>query len=84
MILVCGIPSETPLRMVTSNLEKIGAQFILLNQREFPKCQLWFEVKGGEITGELQVAERTCRRSFPRTYLLCRADGCTRHSSESG
>ncbi|MGA8200064.1 MAG: ATP-grasp domain-containing protein [Candidatus Sulfotelmatobacter sp.] len=69
MILVCGIPSETPLRMVTSNLEKIGAQFILLNQREFPNCQLWFEVKGGEITGELQVAERTCQlQEFTAVY----------------
>jgi len=59
MILVCGIPSETPLRMVTSNLERMGAQFALLNQRASPRCQLWFEVNDGEISGELQIAERT-------------------------
>lgn len=59
MILACGIPSETPLRMVTSNLEKMGADFVLLSQREFSQCRLWFEVSGGEITGELQTGERT-------------------------
>ncbi len=59
MILVCGIPSETPLRMVTYNLERMGAEFVLLNQRAFPTCQLWFEVNGGEVIGELKIAERT-------------------------
>ena len=59
MILVCGIPSETPLQMVTSNLKKMSADFVLLNQRTFPKCQLWYEVNGGKIVGELHVGERT-------------------------
>jgi glutathione synthase/RimK-type ligase-like ATP-grasp enzyme len=69
MILVCGIPSETPLRMVTSNLERMGAEFALLNQRTFSKCQLWFEVNSGQVTGELCVAERTYKlQEFTAVY----------------
>lgn len=59
MILVCGIPSETPLRMVTSRLEELGVPFVLFNQREFAKCEIWFEVRGPEITGELRIGGRT-------------------------
>lgn len=69
MILVCGIPSETPLRMVTYNLERMGAKFALLSQRDFPKCQLWFEVNSGKIVGELRVAERTYQlQQFTAVY----------------
>ena len=56
MILLCGIPSETPLRMVTSRLEEIGAPFVLFNQREFANCETWFEVNRGEVSGELRIA----------------------------
>jgi glutathione synthase/RimK-type ligase-like ATP-grasp enzyme len=56
MILLCGIPSETPLRMVTSRLEEIGAPFVLFNQREFANCEIWFEVNRGEVSGELRIA----------------------------
>jgi glutathione synthase/RimK-type ligase-like ATP-grasp enzyme len=69
MILVCGISSETPLHMVTSNLEKMGAEFVLFNQRTSPKCQVWFEVNNREISGELQVAERIYKlQDFTAVY----------------
>ncbi len=69
MILVCGIPSETPLQMVTSNLEKMSADFVLLNQRTFPKCELWYEVNVGKIVGELHVGERTYQlQEFTAVY----------------
>ena len=58
MILVCGIPSETPLRLVTSRLEEMGAPFVMLNQRDFARCGIWFEVDGGQIAGELRIGER--------------------------
>lgn len=61
MILLCGIPSEAPLRMIASRLDEIDADFVLLNQREFASCDLWFEIAGGEITGELTVKDRTFR-----------------------
>ena len=69
MILLCGIPSETPLRMVTSRVEEIGAPFILLNQREFANCEIWFEVNHGEVSGELRIGERTYKlQDFAAVY----------------
>lgn len=59
MILLCGIPSETPLRMVTSRLEEMGAPFLLLNQRQFAQCEIWFEVAQGQVRGELCMEKRT-------------------------
>lgn len=61
MILLCGIPSEAPLRMISSRLEEIGAEFVLLNQRDFAKYDLWFEIDDGEITGELKMQDRIFR-----------------------
>ena len=55
MILLCGIPSETPMRMVISRLEQMSAQFVLLNQRKFADCDIWFEIADGEVTGELRI-----------------------------
>jgi hypothetical protein len=53
MILVCGIPSETPLQMVISHLEDSGAPFIVFNQRQFETSSMWFDIHNGEICGEL-------------------------------
>ncbi len=61
MILVCGIPSETPLRLVTSRLEETGAPFVMLNQRKFANCDLWFEVTHEAIRGELRIGENSYR-----------------------
>ena len=44
MILVCGIPSETPLRMVISHLESLGVPFLVFNQRQFATSAMWFEI----------------------------------------
>ncbi len=69
MILLCGIPSETPLRMVTSRLEEIGAPFVLFNQREFANCETWFEVNGGEVSGELRIADHIYKlQEFAAVY----------------
>jgi hypothetical protein len=59
MILICGIPSETPLRMVINRLEEADAEFVLLNQRDFADCDIWFEIAEGEVRGELRIGERT-------------------------
>ncbi len=57
MILLCGIPSETPLRMVTERLENRNADFLLLNQRNHAECSIDFEVVKGAVTGELRVGD---------------------------
>jgi hypothetical protein len=69
VILVCGIPSETPLRIVTSRLEELDAPFVLFNQREVAKCEIWFEVRDAIITGELRIGDRTCKlQDFTGVY----------------
>jgi hypothetical protein len=69
MILVCGIPSETPLRMVTSRLDEQGASFVLFNQREFANCEIWFEVDGAQVAGELRIGDRTYKlQDFTGVY----------------
>ena len=59
MILVCGIPSETPLRLVTNSLREIGAEFVMFNQRETANCDIWFAIEDGIVTGELRIGETT-------------------------
>lgn len=69
MILLCGIPSETPLRMVTSRLEELGVPFVLFNQREFANCEMWFEVKDAQVAGELRIGDRTYKlQDFTGVY----------------
>ncbi|MFZ0962666.1 MAG: glutathione synthase [Terriglobia bacterium] len=69
MILLCGIPSETPLQLVTSRLEEMGAPFILFNQRRFDDCEIWFEVSHGEVSGDLRIGERIYKlQEFDAVY----------------
>src|SRR5437870_5443354 len=55
MILLCGIPSETPLRLVTGRLDDMAAPCVMLNQRQFGDCAIEFEISRGELTGALQM-----------------------------
>jgi len=77
VILVCGIPSETPLRMVTSRLEETSTPFVVCNQREFANCEIWFEVNREEVSGELRLGERTYPLSeFVGVYPRMMDDRC--------
>lgn len=55
MILLCGLPSESPLAMVTDELERLGMSYVLFNQHHFDQMQFLFEIAGGSITGYLQI-----------------------------
>jgi len=69
VILICGIPSETPLRMVTSRLEEMSAPFVMFNQREFADCDIWYEVRQEEVSGELRIGGRTHKlQEFDAVY----------------
>jgi len=57
MILLCGIPSEPPLRLVAERLEAAGARVVMFNQRRFSDCAISLEVRGGRIAGELSLAD---------------------------
>ena len=59
MILICGIPSETPLRMLRERLDDAGANYLMLNQREFATADVAFDVKAGRVTGYLKLGSRS-------------------------
>ncbi|HEY7164246.1 MAG TPA: glutathione synthase [Candidatus Binatia bacterium] len=55
MILLCGIPTESPLAMVRNALDDINAPHIVFNQRRFADCAIDFQIAAGGITGMLTV-----------------------------
>lgn len=55
MILVCGIPTEPPLEMVTRELEAVGAEYALLNQREVAHAEVDLDIQGGVAGGALTL-----------------------------
>jgi glutathione synthase/RimK-type ligase-like ATP-grasp enzyme len=57
MILLCGIPSETPLRLVTDRIETAGVPFVMLNQREFADCDVAFEIDAAGVRGGLRIKD---------------------------
>jgi glutathione synthase/RimK-type ligase-like ATP-grasp enzyme len=51
MILLCGIPSETPLAMVREALEEAGRPYLLFNQRRFAEMSFNYELAAGRLAG---------------------------------
>jgi hypothetical protein len=56
MILLFGIPSESPMVMVRQALERINAHVVTFNQRRFEGTSVNFQVSSGEVTGILELA----------------------------
>jgi hypothetical protein len=48
MILLCGIPTETPIALVREALDDNGARYVVLNQRKFSSMKMSLEIKGGK------------------------------------
>lgn len=61
MILICGIPSETPIVMVLQHLEQLGVRWVMFNQRRFVQMEMVFELTGGRVTGELRDGSQRYR-----------------------
>ena len=55
MILLCGIPSETPLAMVADELDRLGADFVWFNQRRFAEYDLEYEIRDGGVDGSMRL-----------------------------
>lgn len=58
MILLCGIPSEPPMRMVADQLTDLGVDHVLLNQREVGESLLTVGVAASGLWGDLQASGR--------------------------
>ena len=63
MILLCGIPSETPMEMVRAQLDELGLAYAVLNQRHFDEIPIDVEIADGQVRGHLTLDRRTfsCR-----------------------
>jgi glutathione synthase/RimK-type ligase-like ATP-grasp enzyme len=55
MILLCGIPSESPLALVRQGLDELDKPYVLLNQRNFKIMKMTLEVDGKQTRGELRL-----------------------------
>jgi hypothetical protein len=53
VILLCGIPSESPLAMVRRELDALGVPHLTFNQRRFATAEVGFAVAAGRVTGTL-------------------------------
>ena len=62
MILLCGIPSETPLAMVRDRLDDLGVAYEHFNQRRFAEYRMDWEVAGGAgVRGVLDLGGHRLR-----------------------
>ncbi len=61
MILLCGIPSETPVAMVREQLDELGVPYVMFNQRDFASTKLSFEISENDVTGKLQLGDQNYR-----------------------
>jgi hypothetical protein len=59
MILLCGIPSETPLELVRNRLDERSVPYVLFNQRRFADISLEFSIDDGAVTGTLRTGGET-------------------------
>jgi hypothetical protein len=58
VILLCGIPTEAPLRLVLEAAEELGVEHALLHQREAPWSHLELAASADGISGTLVVRGR--------------------------
>ena len=55
MILLCGIPTESPMVLVSEALESSGTPYVVLNQRKYSSMKMSLEIRRGKPTGKLQL-----------------------------
>jgi glutathione synthase/RimK-type ligase-like ATP-grasp enzyme len=59
MILLCGIPSETPLAMVAEALDQLGEAYRFVNQRAVAAYRIEWRLERGEVAGQLALGDET-------------------------
>ncbi len=55
MILLCGIPTESPMALVSEALESNGTRYVVLNQRKYSSMKMSLEINRGKPSGKLQL-----------------------------
>ena len=72
MILLAGLPSEPPMALVIRALEKIGAQFAVLDQRDYQQIELSMmpPIGDGHIYGTVRLPDDTIEIDTIRAIYL--------------
>ncbi len=70
MILLCGIPSETPLRLVARALDTLGAEYRFVNQRRVADYAIDWEIVDGVIDGTLRLDDEAIRLADVRAAYV--------------
>jgi glutathione synthase/RimK-type ligase-like ATP-grasp enzyme len=55
MILLCGIPSESPIAMAREALASLAEPTVVFNQRDFSSAHFDFDLMPGSISGKLAI-----------------------------
>lgn len=55
MILLCGIPSESPLAMVAGALDTLGEDYRVVNQRHVAHYAIDWQIASGRVDGSLRL-----------------------------
>lgn len=55
MILVCGVPSEQPIKMVRNALDELRLPYLVFNQRRFAETHFAYEITNRRIQGSLAI-----------------------------
>jgi glutathione synthase/RimK-type ligase-like ATP-grasp enzyme len=55
MIILCGIPSETPVAMVAEQLHRMSIPYVLFNQRRFEDTEMRLAISAGNIMGHIEL-----------------------------
>jgi glutathione synthase/RimK-type ligase-like ATP-grasp enzyme len=77
MILLCGIPSESSLRRVRDELDRQGAPYLMLNQREVEHTDLQCTIVDGQAHGTLGVGSSSWRlEDFGGVLVRMMEDRC--------
>jgi glutathione synthase/RimK-type ligase-like ATP-grasp enzyme len=59
MIVICGIPSEPPIAMVTAALDELGLAYSVLNQRRFMETLIDVDIADAQVRGRLSINGRS-------------------------
>lgn len=59
MLLICGIPSESPVVMVVQAAEAAGVPYVMFNQRGVRHADLEVKVAGAQVSGRLWLGEQS-------------------------
>ncbi len=55
LVLLCGIPTESPIAFVRERLVELGVPHAVVSQRAFERTPFWYEIQGERLVGRLHV-----------------------------